>query len=359
MIFLLILGTVLVTLAGAVRYRKAKSSHITLDEDQIQPISLDFKWEECEPLKLYPFVGKRNFRPSMGVKNISNKREDLFLIENTYLDCVRLREQNLQEFEGKLIHCNQNERSVAAVKELYEMTVDFMCKRYPQYFVVNEEKGIVINTITNSHLLLSSRGQEGRYLMRMLALNTEEDILIMLKDDPHNEDEEYILRASLTGLPAGFDPSHNFDQPISHIHEPVPQYGDRLKSPMHRFFNKLQPTDLWQRGNWSLQTNDEFFKIENHHGRDGDVVKELSKDDIDFDNGCFLRCERQLLTRLPKSRAVIMLVRTYLTPIKEIKAEGLGDELARGIESLPEDLAFYKRRGVWGKAVTDFLRDLQ
>lgn len=355
MIFLVILGAIFATIVGAIRLRKGKSLK-SVNDYRIQPIGSDFKWQDCKPIKLYPFVGKRNFRPSMGVKNISNKREDLFLIENTYLDCVTLREQNLKNFEGKLIHCNQNERSVAAVREFYDMTVDFMCERYPQYFVVNEEKGIITNTITKRQLPLRAKGQESRYLMKVLALNTEEDILIMLKDNPENEDEEYILRASLTGLPAGFDPSHNFDEPISHIHGPVPQYGDRLKSPMHRFFNKLQPSDLWQRSNWSLQTNNEFFKLENHHGRDGDVVKELAKEDIDFDNACFLRCERQVLTRLPKSKAVIMLVRTYLTPVKQIKTEGLGDELARGIESLPEDLAFYKRRGVWGKAVTDFLR---
>lgn len=335
--------------------RKRARSLKKVSIDSIKSIGSDFNWKECKPLQMYPFVGKKNFNPSMGVKNISDRREDLFLIENTYLDCINLRKDNLENYEEKLIHCNESKEASRAVCEFYDMTVNFMCQRYPHYFTLSKDESFVKNLITGEELPSTSQGQKPRHLMKLLALNTEEDILIMLKDDPSDEDQEYILRASLTGLPAGFDPSHNYDEPISHIHKPVPQYKDRLLSPMHRFFNKLKPTDLWQRGNWSIQTNNEFFKLENHHGRSGDIVKELTSDDIDFDNGCFLRCERQLLTRLPSSKAVVMIVRTYLTPIKQIKEEGFGLELARGIESLPDDLAFYKRRGMWGSAVKKYL----
>lgn len=353
---MLSLAVLLVVVLGFVAWTKIKKSRErTLQKISIDPIGSDFDWKKCKPLQMYPFVGKKNFNPSMGVKNISDRREELILIENTYLDCINLRKQNLENYEEKLIHCNTSERAGQAVCEFYDMTVDFLCQRYPHYFSENKEKNVVKNLITGEFLPSTSKDQEPRYLMRLLALNTEEDILIMLKDDPSDEDEEYILRASLTGLPAGFDPSHNYDEPISHIHKPVPQYKDRLLSPMHRFFNKLKPSDLWQRGNWSIQTNSQLFKLENHHGRTGDIVKELTKDDIDFDHGCFLRCERQLLTRLPGSKAVVMLVRTYLTPIKQIKEEGFGPELARGIESLPDDLAFYKRRGMWGSAVKEYL----
>ncbi|WPK25899.1 hypothetical protein PUMCH_003235 [Australozyma saopauloensis] len=320
-------------------------------------IGSTFEWAKCDPLRLYPFVGKKNFNPSMGVRNLSSEPECLFLIENTYLDCVNLRKKNMVDFEEKLVHCNENSRSVDAVREFYDMTVDFMCQRYPQYFKANLAGGYIDNTITGSRLPLYSANENPRSLLKFLAFNIEEDFLIMLKDDPGDEDEEYVLRASLTGLPAGFDPSHNFDKPISHIHGPVPQYSGRLRAPMHRFFNKIQSKDIWQRANWSLQTNNEFFKLENHHAREGDTIIELRSDQIDFEKGCYLRCERQILTRLPKSHAVIMLVRTYLSPISKVKADGVAHDLATAIESLPDDLAFYKRAGVWGKAVVSYLRN--
>ncbi|SGZ57450.1 CIC11C00000001017 [Sungouiella intermedia] len=323
---------------------------------EVEPVDPSFKWHEAEPYKLRPFVGKKNFRPSMSVHNISNKREDLFLIEKTYLEITNHRRQVAKDYSDKIIHCNPNTRSVEAVREFYDMTIKFLCERYPQYFKIDEEKNSVFNLINNDTLPLTSVQEDPRTLITILTGNIEEDFLILLKDDPKDHSQEYILRASLTGTPAGFDPSVNFDKPVSFIHVPVPQYQERLESPMARFFNRLEPKDLWQRGNWSVQTNNVLFKLDSHHGREGDETKELSMDEIDFDNACFMRCERQVFTRLPKSRAVIMLVRTYLTPIKQIREEGLGEIMANAIESLPADLAFYKRRQAWGNAVKQYLR---
>jgi hypothetical protein len=49
-----------------------------------------------------------------------------------------------------------------------------------------------------------------------------------------------------------------------------------------------------------------------------------------------------------------------LYPIKEIKDEGLGEELAQAIDGLKEGNApqmhFYKRGAVWSEAVKRYLR---
>ena len=87
-------------------------------------------------------------------------------------------------------------------------------------------------------------------MVEILGRNIEEDFLILIKNNPHNKQEEYIMRASLNGFPAGFDPRVNFNQPISFIHQPVPQYKSRLQFSMTKFFNNLQPDKLWVRHNW-------------------------------------------------------------------------------------------------------------
>lgn len=57
---------------------------------------------------------------------------------------------------------------------------------------------------------------------------------------------------------------------------------------------------------------------------------------------------------------MVFAFKTYMYPIREIKEEGLGEELARAIEGLEEgsvpQMMFYKRGVVWGKAVKEFLR---
>ena len=51
---------------------------------------------------------------------------------------------------------------------------------------------------------------------------------------------------------------------------------------------------------------------------------------------------------------------TYTYPIKEIKDEGLGEELAKAIDGLKEgsvpQMHAYKRGTVWGEAVKEYLR---
>lgn len=67
-----------------------------------------------------------------------------------------------------------------------------------------------------------------------------------------------------------------------------------------------------------------------------------------------------MLHRLPKTKALLFNFKTYLYPLKDIKDEGLGEELAQAIDGLKEGsvpgMHFYKRGVVWGEAVKQYLR---
>jgi hypothetical protein len=67
-----------------------------------------------------------------------------------------------------------------------------------------------------------------------------------------------------------------------------------------------------------------------------------------------------MLHRLPNTKALVFSFKTYLYPLREIKEEGLGEELAKAIDGLKEGsvpaMHFYKRGVVWGEAVKAFLR---
>lgn len=71
---------------------------------------------------------------------------------------------------------------------------------------------------------------------------------------------------------------------------------------------------------------------------------------------CYLRVEHQTLTRLTKSRAVIFCVRSYMTTLREVKAESNGPALADAIESMPEKLDDYKKRPFWSEIIYPYLR---
>ncbi|KAL8727754.1 MAG: hypothetical protein Q9181_005591, partial [Wetmoreana brouardii] len=74
----------------------------------------------------------------------------------------------------------------------------------------------------------------------------------------------------------------------------------------------------------------------------------------------FLRCERQTLHRLPSSKAIVFAFKTYMDTLRDIKLEGLGDDLADAVDGLKSGnvpgINVYKRGPVWGKAVKEYLR---
>ena len=74
-----------------------------------------------------------------------------------------------------------------------------------------------------------------------------------------------------------------------------------------------------------------------------------------------LRCERQTLHRLPVSKALVFTIHTYVYPVRQIKDEGSGEDLANAIEGLKKgnvpEMHVYKKGDVWGEALKDFLRD--
>lgn len=73
-----------------------------------------------------------------------------------------------------------------------------------------------------------------------------------------------------------------------------------------------------------------------------------------------MRVELQTLSRLPRTRAVLFSFKTLLYTLEEIKAEGLGPQLADAIDGLGKgnapEMHIYKGAVRWGKAVNAFLR---
>ncbi|EMG50617.1 hypothetical protein SBY92_001406 [Candida maltosa Xu316] len=323
--------------------------------NNIKSVAPDFNWKVQEPLPIRPFVNKKNFNPSMGVKNIGSTPEDWLLIENTYLTNINLRVKTFEAVPEQTSFVNNNPMTESALREFYDILTIFLVQRYPMIFK-RSWGGEITNMVTNETFPSKSDKLSNTQIMKLISSNIEEDFLIMHKDNPDDQSEEYILRASLNSFPAGFDPRVNFNQPVSFIHKPVPQYKSRLQFTMGKFFNNLKSKDMWVRHNWSIQTHSSMYNAGSNHGREGEKIQALKMEDIDFENGCFLRCERQVFIRLPKSHAILMTIRTYLTPIDKIKEEGNAMELIRGIDSLPDDLAFYKRRDAWGEAVKEYLR---
>ena len=70
----------------------------------------------------------------------------------------------------------------------------------------------------------------------------------------------------------------------------------------------------------------------------------------------FLRVEHHTLTCLPRTGTIVFAVRSYLTPLTQIRSEGAGPALADACESMPEKFGVYKNRPTWGPVLCSWLR---
>lgn len=130
---------------------------------------------------------------------------------------------------------------------------------------------------------------------------------------------------------------------------------------MNRFFNRLLPGQFVTRLNYSMQTHNKFYVDDANKGHnlpEGFVQEPLKYEDLDFENQVHYRSERQVLTKLPKSGAMVFTIRTYLLPLAEVKKKvEVCDRLIGAINGFPKDISQYKRADEWGPAVIQYLSE--
>ncbi|EXJ57278.1 hypothetical protein A1O7_07625 [Cladophialophora yegresii CBS 114405] len=334
----------------------------------------DFDWRTTEPLQLRPF--KPKYHLTMALENLSPS--ELLLMDKNYADRIAYRRKIMAEEGEHVVAVNEDYRVRPAVVELYQYLMGtYLPLRFPSMFKLHEafyEAGqtfMLENLVTKALFpAKASPSTPTAMLLETLGRTIDEDFLFLLPEEdedpsPDNKDKDYvpdakyILEAYVCCCPSGFDPREKLGKRLASIHEPVPGYPAKIEASMDRFFSRLEVGKYVRRANWSITTNKNLYSAGKgtNHAHEGDDVSEL--EEIDTEN-TFLRCERQTLHRLPKTKALVFAFKTYMYPIKDVKDEGKGRELAEAIDGLKEgsvpQMHFYKRGVVWGEAVKRYLR---
>ncbi|KAI7460281.1 hypothetical protein KC357_g9006 [Hortaea werneckii] len=345
--------------------------------DDIEPMPGDANWATTPPIKLRPF--KPKYHMTMALENI--EMSDLVQVDNTLEDRLLLRRSLLSEHPEATTQCNKVAES--ATLELYQWMVStYLPKRFPSIYKWDATD--LYNTATHSRMPLKPTSP--RAALASLGENVDTDFLILLPSSTAADGSPiYHLESFVTCFPAGFSTREKCGHPLATIHAPVPGYAAKLERSMDRLFARLESGRIVRRANWSITTNDRLFTEggnhmyadEEGHGneKEGKPVGNAKTLDVASPNleqeierqkkevvveDCRLRCERQTLHRLPRTKALVFAFKTYLYTLEEVKDEGLGPELADAIDGLGKGsvpaINFYKRGVVWGDKVKAFLR---
>ncbi|KAL2072619.1 hypothetical protein VTL71DRAFT_11962 [Oculimacula yallundae] len=330
-----------------------ENNDCTTDPFKIEPLPY-FDWQTTPPLKIRPFKSKYHLTMELWhsdriVGLSSSTFSELVEMDRNYLDRLEIRKQIMQEHREIAIQANSEVKP--AVDELYTWLVnDYLPVRYPTMFSITPLG--LLNKVTSTHISLQPLPDPVK-TFETLGENLDEDMLILL---PSDDGDGYMLKGYVGCFPAGFNTKEKLGLKLRDIHTPVPGYKQKLELSMDRFFDRLEVGKVVKRANWSIVTDGKLFAASGLHLYEGE---EKVDEEINIDT-TFLRVERQLLHRLPRTRALVFSFKTYLYPISEIKEEGLGEDLAQAIDGLKEGstpaMHFYKRGVVWGEAVKAYLR---
>ncbi|KIV94918.1 hypothetical protein PV10_02638 [Exophiala mesophila] len=326
----------------------------------------DFDLDKTEPLKLRPF--KPKFHLTMALENLDPT--DLLLMDNTYASRIKYR-QTIMSTQGKhAVDVHDDVTVRPAVVELYQYLMGtYLPLRFPTMFKLHEtdyEQGktfMLENLVTKAIFpAIVAPQTKTTTLLETLGRTVDEDFLFLHPEEGEDvKDPKYVLQAYVCICPSGWDPVEKLGLRLASIHTPVPKYSDKLEASMDRYFAALPVGKYVQRKNWSISTSPELFAIgkNSNHAKKGDKLVAMTDDELDPDS-TVLRCERQTLHRLPKSKSLVFAFKTYTYPIKQIKEEGTGPELADAVDGLKsgsvEAMHWYKRGAVWGEAVKKYLR---
>lgn len=311
---------------------------------KIEPVSEKFDWATETPHKYRPF--KPTYHLTMSVTRTN--RQEWLKLDNDYAAAIQNHKKIMAEHPDKTIMVRNSPTTDLAVHEIYDLAIDSLVQRFPQYFV--PEGAFVVNTILGTKQpRFSNSSMSAQECMHQLALTVEEDIMV-LRYDP--DVEEYRLEGS-TGLAGlGFEWASKVGLKLTDIHDPVPGYHEKLKMSMNRYFHKIAVGNFTQRVTYGVMFGE---KTDLFSSGNLEANEEINPDTIDF-NKVFVRLERQVLFRLPVTQYLGFSIRTYMYSLPELKAEGLGEACADALLAWPEDTARYKGRHVWGPVVDAYLR---
>lgn len=221
-----------------------------------------------------------------------------------------------------------------ACRELMEMLLQFVCKRYPQYFRLEKD-----NTIFRNDLLHTTTDLTQTPPLKVVFDNIPEDYAMVHRND---EDGFYYLRSAMVCSSVGWDIGGHRGKVLKDIHEHVPDYAEKMAFSMDRFFSKLGVDQPIQRCSWSLEDHSPLLsspRMTDDWSRSAFAGREqeMGVEDIIF------RCDYQTLRRLPLSGSVVFNFKAVFVPLTEMRDEPFVPALlAKILDEGKENLITYK-----------------
>ena len=185
----------------------------------------------------------------------------------------------------------------AAAEELYDLVLDRISQDAGYHMgaqTVLRPDGIEVDLDRSNPLITLGR-------------LVQEDLCIL-----QSEGGEHHLTGAILCFPASWTLVQKLGRAMTSIHIPVDSYTPEMAARVQRMFDVIRVEQGLWRMNFLTYATDAL-----HHPLPEEAPRERSK----TIEKPFVRCERQCLIRLPKTRAVVFTIHTYVMPMSALPPE--------------------------------------
>jgi hypothetical protein len=148
----------------------------------------------------------------------------------------------------------------------------------------------------------------------------QEDLVVLEKPEGA---AEHVLTGAILCFPSNWTLAQKFGMPLARIHAPVEHYDEAVAHRVQRLFDAIRPEAPLMRANMISYAHADLHspraEFDRHRPEPGEIR--------------YLRVERQVLLRLPVTRAVVFSIHTHL-----IRPEALSDEKKARLAVVRPDL---------------------
>jgi hypothetical protein len=291
--------------------------------------------EGLPPAPVYLPFQAGAYRPAMGL--MAQPLDQLTAFDDQYLDQMAQRRILLETRRDEVLAATPGSGAMCA--EALAVLVAHLCADRAAWFSRCDNK--LTNHLTGETWALDRLDHDPLELAGRLVV---EDICLLAPAPCP------LLAAAVLCFPSRWRLADKIGQPLSAIHAPVPDYGPALSGPVDRFLGLLKPGRLVERMNWSIHDDAALFQPEAVHAPRQTITAANA--------GALLtmRIERQTLSRLPQTGAILFTIRTYQHRLSRVAAvPGAAASLRAALAALPDAVAAYKGISAFRAALEGYL----
>lgn len=144
-----------------------------------------------------------------------------------------------------------------------------------------------------------------------LAHHVSDDLVLMMPDA-----EGWRVGAAVLTSPTFFSLPHAAGKTLHELHAPVPG-GDRLATRIARVFDHVRPGQVLERFNWTLQAGNDRYTPDGAPLR----VRAQAAAPEEAQTLLHVRVERQTITKLPETGAVLFTIRVCIDPVAALASK--------------------------------------